>query len=61
MQQEVKKSQMKENGSPINEDIENGSSDVIALSIDHMQSIFYLLILGYLASAFVFLIEVARG
>lgn len=51
---------MKGNGSPVEEEIETGSSDAIALSIDHMQSIFYLLILGYLASSFVFLIEVIR-
>lgn len=51
---------MKGNRSPVEEEVEARSGDAIALSIDHMQSIFYLLILGYLASAFVFLIEVIR-
>ncbi|XP_047484186.1 glutamate receptor ionotropic, kainate 2-like [Penaeus chinensis] len=58
--QEAEKSKMKGNGNPVEEESEARSDDAIALSIDHMQSIFYLLILGYLASVFVFLIEVIR-
>ncbi|ROT64305.1 Variant Ionotropic Glutamate Receptor [Penaeus vannamei] len=35
--QEAENSRMKGNGSPVEEEIETGSSDAIALSIDHMQ------------------------